>query len=56
MGVALFFALPPMRVVMSAGVRHVDLVPLPECSSEVVQIKWTGPYDFTLEKIKKPLQ
>ena len=47
-----FFALPSMRSVMGAGIRHSELIPLAARSSDVVQVDWTEPYDFTPAKIR----
>lgn len=47
-----FFAIPSVRYVAGMGIRHNEMIPLPERSSNVISLNWLQPCDLTPEKIK----
>lgn len=47
-----FFAFPSMRFVSGISVCHNDMIPLPERSSDVIQVNWVQPWELTTEKTK----
>ncbi|MCJ1425584.1 hypothetical protein MMC29_003484 [Sticta canariensis] len=47
-----FFLLPSLRFVAGISVDHNEMIPLPERSSDIVQVYWVQPTGLTPEKTK----